>query len=327
MKTLLALLAMTVASAQPSITSQYTFKVIDYPNSVYTFPLGINDHGVFTGFFADQAFVNHGFIWRNGVFEVIDFPDAAQTPGAGTVTGGINNRGDLAGTYFGTDGFQHGFRMARPDGCGEDNDQCKPVFTKVDFPGAAQTTGVVFEFGMGLGTNGIGINNKGEMTGMYATNGMYSNAFLLSRGQYKAIDSPLASHLPGDGTKCFAISDDGVMACDYITQSGAGAPQFTHGFMLDDGKVTPIFVAGSESGGFGTQVNGINASKKVVGTFTNPAGSLAGLVWFRGDYFTLNYPGMPFTELHSINSRGQITWAYATDPAGQFVHGFVASPK
>ena len=101
--------------------------------------------------------------------------------------------------------------------------------------------------------------------------------------------------------------------------------------MLDDNKTTPIFVAGSEAGGFGTQVNGINNSKMVVGTFsvsTGPlTGALAGLVWFRGDYFTLNYPNVPFTELHSINNRGEISGAFITDPIAQTAHGFVAIPK
>ena len=85
---------------------------------------------------------------------------------------------------------------------------------------------------------------------------------------------------------------------------------------------------GSDAGGFGTQVNGINDSNKVVGTFTTPMGSLSGLVWFRGNYFTLNYPAQPFTELHSINNHGEITGAYSTDPSGNSViHGFVATPK
>ena len=137
---------------------------------------------------------------------------------------------------------------------------------------------------MGLGTNSTGINNAGEVTGMYATTGSYSNAFILSRGHYQHIDSPLASHLPGDGTKCFALNDSGAAACDYITQTSDAAAKFTHGFMFEENKTTPIFVAGSEAGGFGTQVNGINNSKMVVGTYsisTGPlTGLLAGLVWF-----------------------------------------------
>ena len=327
--TLSLLAAASLLSAQPSITSHYNFQIIDHPGAFYTFPLGVNDHGVVAGFFGDFTGVNHGFLWKNGAFiAVIDFPGAAQTPGAGTDTGGITNRGDVVGTYIGTDGFQHGFKMTSPEGCGNDSHpNCQPVFTNIDVPGAAQTQGIVFEFGFGLGTSAMGISNNGAITGMYATNGLYSNAFMLSHGRFMPIDSPSASHLPGDGTKCFSINDNGAMACDYVTQSSSAAPQFTHGFMYDDGRVTPIFVAGSEAGGFGTQVNGINASKRVVGTFTNPTGALAGLVWDRGDYFTLNYPGSPFTELHSINARGSITGAYATDPFGQDVHGFIALPK
>ena len=242
------------------------------------------------------------------------------------MAGGINNHGDVVGTYAGTDGFQHGFKMSRPEECeAEDGQTCTPVFTSIDVPGATQTTGINFEFGPGLGSAAIGINNEGMITGMYATTGLYSNAFFRSGGHYKPLDSPLASHLPGDGTKCFAINDDGAAACDYLIQSSSTALQFTHGFLYDDGKMTPIFVPGSEAGGFGTQVIGLNNSKKVVGTFTTPMRLLAGLVWYRGDYFTLNYPASLFTELHSINNRGEITGAYATDPFS--IHGFVAIPK
>ena len=325
----LAALTAGLLSAQPSITSQYNYKVIDYPNAPATFPLGVNDQRMIAGFFVDQMGVNHGFLWKNGAFtQVVDFPGALQFPGAGTVAGGINNRGDVVGTYTAPDGFQHGFKMARPDECeDEDGHNCKPVFTTIDFPGAAQTSGINFELGPGLGTAAIGINNHGAITGMYATNGLYSNAFFLSGGDYKALDSPSASHLSGDGTKCFSINDSGAAACDYLIQSVPGAPQFTHGFLYDDGKMTSIFVPGSEAGSFGTQINGLNNAKKVVGTFTTPAGSLAGLVWFRGEYFTLNYPKMPFTELHSINNRGEITGAFAADPINGPVHGFVAIPK
>ena len=190
----LALLTTGLLSAQPSITSKYDFKVIDHPNAVATFQLGINDHRVIAGFFVDPNGVNHGFLWKNGVFtEIIDFPGAAQVPGAGTVAGGINNRGDIVGTYSSTDGFQHGFRRALPEWCEEDSDDhnCKPVFTKINVPGAAQTKGIFFELGTGLGTAGIGINNADGITGMYATNGLYSNAFILSRGDYKHIDAPM----------------------------------------------------------------------------------------------------------------------------------------
>ena len=173
------------------------------------------------------------------------------------------------------DGFQHGFKMSHPEECeAEDGRTCKPVFTPIDVPGAAQTTGITFELGPGLGSAAIGINNNGVITGMYATNGLYSNAFFLSGHHYKPLDSPLASHLAGDGTKCFTINDNGAAACDYLSQSSAAAPQFTHGFLYDDGKATPIFVPGSDAGGFGTQISGVNNAKKVVGAFTTPIGTL-----------------------------------------------------
>ena len=123
-RSILSLAALTAGllSAQPSLTTQYTYKVIDYPGSIYTFPLGINDQRVIAGFFGDQIGVGHGFLWKNGAFTQLDFPGALQMPGAGTVAGGIDNRGDVVGTYTDSKGFQHGFKMARPEWCEEEDD-------------------------------------------------------------------------------------------------------------------------------------------------------------------------------------------------------------
>ena len=332
------LLTAGLLSAQPSITSQYTFTAINYPNAFETFPLGLNDQRVVTGFFIDMNGVSHGFLWKKGKFtQLINYPGAGQFPGGGTIAGGINNRGDVVGTYSTPDGFQHGFKLARPDECGENNEgddddnnnahACKPVYSTIDVPGAAQINNIDFEFGPGLGTAAIGINNNGVITGMYATNGLYSNAYFLAGGHYKPLDSPFASHLAGNGTKCFSINSSGAAACDYLTQATPGSPKITNGFVYDNGKTTKIFVPGSGTGGFGTQINGINDSRKMVGTFTVPSGTLAGLVWYKGDYFTLNYPAAPLTELHSINNRGEITGAYVTDLSTGIALGFIAIPK
>ena len=331
------LLALAVQAQPPSIASRYDFKTIDFPGSIVSYPLGINDQREIAGFYADTSFVIHGYRWKNGKFTTIDYPGAQQVPFAGTYAGGINNRGDIAGIYNDRQGFSHGFLLARPAGCdrndddgeGDDNERgggCKPAFTTIDVPGATQTTGIVFELGTGLGTAAVGLNNAGSVVGLYATSGLFSNGFLRSHGAFTPIDHPQAAHLPGLGTKCFAINDRGAMACDYITQANAQAPPITHGFLQDGAGRAGIEVPGSAQGFFGTQISGVNNARTVVGVY-GAATNLAGMVWMDGRYFTLNYPNKPFTELHSINNRGEITGAYSPLPDASEIHGFIAILK
>jgi len=315
-------------AAQPSLTPYYNFQTVDYPGSIATYPLGINDLRTVVGYYLDPTFAAHGFLWKNGVFTTIDHPNAKLGLFAGTTTGGINDLGVIAGTYLSkTDGFLHGFRLNFPAGCDADDKNCAPVFTELDVPGAAQIPSIPFEFGPGLGTASIGINLEGSIVGMYATAGLFSNGFVLKNGVYLPVTNPLAGTTPGAGSKCFAINDLGAMACDYIVQASPQSPPHTHGFLVEGTKITPIEVPGSESGLFGTQINGVNDFRQVVGSFLNGL-TLEAMVWIGGNYYTLNYPGQPnYNELHSINNLGVITGAYATDPAGHNVHGFLAIPK
>lgn len=328
-----AVLTVRVAPAiaqPPSLAAMYTFQTVDYPGAVVSFPLGINNNRQIAGTYIDTGGVSHGYVRTAGTFATIDVPGALMVPGAGASAGGINDRGDVAGLYYGQDGYQHGYIRTIPAGCTQDNRdaRCAPVYTTLDYPGAAQTRTVPFEFGFGLGTAGVGINNSDSVVGIYATSALYSNGFVWSKGVFTPIDSPQASHLTGNGTKLFTISNNGLIAGDFITQQDLTSPPVSHGFVLDTlGRYTPVYVPGSELGGLGTQVNGVNPRKWAVGTFTSPEPALHGLLWIEGQNYTLDFPGSLYSECHSINDSGLITGAYSDDPAGRVTHGFLATPK
>jgi uncharacterized membrane protein len=61
---------------------------LDYPGSVSTDCLGINNAGEVTGFYLDSRNVSHGFIFRSGRFRASNLPDIA----------GINNGGNYVGS-------------------------------------------------------------------------------------------------------------------------------------------------------------------------------------------------------------------------------------
>jgi probable HAF family extracellular repeat protein len=142
------------ANAQPSISWAYDFVKLDYPGAAVSFPLGINATRQIVGVRIDAAGVNHGYFYSNGKFTDIDFPGAAAIPGGGTFTGGINDRGDVAGVYTHRKGFQHGFMRTYAPGCDQTNSHCQPAFHTIDVPGAVQTQKYRFRARYGIGKCG-----------------------------------------------------------------------------------------------------------------------------------------------------------------------------
>jgi uncharacterized membrane protein len=64
----------------------------------------VNNLGQIVGVYGD-GITNHGFLLSNGVFTTLDYPGATDT-----VALGINDKGQIVGTY---DGFSYGF-LAHP---------------------------------------------------------------------------------------------------------------------------------------------------------------------------------------------------------------------
>lgn len=317
------------SAPMPDLSNDFTFVPFGNPaGALEGLPLGINDRGDVAGFFVDANFLTHAYIWRKGKFTVFDEPNTPLTPAGGTDAGGINDRGDVTGIYYDSNGFQHGYIRRVPDGCAEENESnCKPVYTTTDVPGASLTTIPYFEFGPGLGTAPIGINDFGATVGMYAHD-VYSNGFIREpSGEYKHVDAPGAAHTLGMGTKLFGINDWGAVVGDYQTPGATPFSQLTHAFILQDGRYTQVDVPGSTDGGFGTQLNGINSLGVAVGVYTDSSGILHGLMWWGGTTFKVDYPGAPFSEIHAINNLGVFTGAYTNDPEGEILYGYIAYPK
>src|SRR4029077_8355746 len=92
----------------------------------------------------------HGFLRdKHGVFTAINYPGATDTQAYG-----INDSGDIVGTYRDTAGLNHGFLLS------------KGTFSTIDFPGAGSTSA-------------RGINSSGDIVGTFAPGG---HSFLFSKG-------------------------------------------------------------------------------------------------------------------------------------------------
>jgi hypothetical protein len=98
----------------------------------------INDDGVIAGFYG--ANVSNGFLLTDGKFRTVDFPGAVST-----VVRGINNLGDVSGTYSDLNADEFGFIIPR---------RGPPITFKLPDPAA---TGIVAG----------GINDLRQLVGYY----------------------------------------------------------------------------------------------------------------------------------------------------------------
>jgi hypothetical protein len=85
----------------------------------FTFPWDLNDRGQVVGYYADEdTRLNpdgslpphkvHGFVWDGGRFSRFDAPGSLAT-----FAYGVNNRGQIVGSYFDAARRQHGFVLER----------------------------------------------------------------------------------------------------------------------------------------------------------------------------------------------------------------------
>jgi hypothetical protein len=216
--------------------------------------------------------IHRGFIGINGTISAFDAP-VAPFP-IDTVISGINDSGEIAGTYTLLSNKQsHGF----VDSNG--------VFTTIDFPGS-------------ISTKVTGINEGGEIVGIYSDstgvhgftdiNGVFTNIGLdaISIDTIKVNDSGgvFGQFFDGSAQKSFVdlngtittVDVPGSISTDVVGVNDRGEVVGTytdstgnHGFADINGVLTTIDPAGSK----GTSILGVNDSGEIVGDYSDGTGS------------------------------------------------------
>lgn len=173
-----------------------TFTTLDVPGSIRTSAFFLNAKGQVVGTYRTPDNVRHGFVWsKKKGFVTIDHPDAA-TP-AGTSVVGINDRGEVIGTYVDEeDGNRYGFVLSGGR------------FTTLDAPGSDGFT------------VGQGINNAGTAVGLYADEEGTSHGFVVDRNGYQTVDVPGAFW-----TEIYSVNAQGQVVGAYEDEDGV------HGFV------------------------------------------------------------------------------------------------
>ena len=253
-------------------------------------------------------------------YQTLDYPN-----GQPTFAYGINNAGQIAGSYNGSVNYA---RIGTPRGYS----YAGGTYTPIDYPGADLTeargindagqivggavsdawhcfllSGGVYttiDFPGAQHTGANGINNVGQIVGEYATGGWH--AFLFSGGVYTNIDPPWGWSYSASG-----INNLGQIVGSYYDYTW-------HGFLLSGGVYTTFDPPGSAL----TFAQGINDAGQIVGTYLDGAGRMHGFLLSGGAYKSLDIPGARETLVWGINDNGIFSGAYQ-DSAGKW-HGFVS---
>lgn len=175
------------------------FTTLDPPGSSESQGGFINARGEVVGGYRDKNDsvnpygVRHAFHWYKGRFTTIDPPNGHPT--LGPVAWGINDKGDVVGTYVDVNGSRHGFLLS------------KGTYTTLDVPGAIQTVAE-------------GINNAGEIVGEWNDAESNRHGFVFRKGIYTPVDVPEAT-----ATAAFSINSHGQIVGLYNDDKG------THGYL------------------------------------------------------------------------------------------------
>jgi probable HAF family extracellular repeat protein len=210
-------------------------------------------------------------------FVTIDFLGAIYTE-----ADGINDSGQIVGTYLDAGFTSHGFLKTGKN------------FSSIDFPGAPYTE-----------IDG-GINSSGQIVGWYSYGGNQEHGFLYAGGNFSTIpDFPGAVYTQAQG-----ISDSGQIVGTYADAIGG------HGFLYSGGNFSSIDFPGATN----TNARGINGTGQIVGTYRDAGFNSHGFLYSGGSFSSIDFPGAINTFVTVINQAGQIVGTY--QDASSNYHGF-----
>jgi uncharacterized membrane protein len=263
-----------------SAPTQYKYVPLSapFPGVTSTLGYGINNFGDVVGTYEinnapigyPPDLVQHGFVLKRGTYTTIDVPFPGAT---NTVAAGINNFGDVVGTYVDSDGMSHGFTLKRG------------VFTSFDFPGPDV-----------LDTTASAINDTGSIVGYYYDlNSQQRRGFLFNGRRFTSIDPPFSDACC---TRALGINNRGEIVGDYLQ----GYIPF--GFTRKQGKFQ------SFDWSFPADFPDPYASENALPSGSNNHGDIVGLgfMFSQGNFTPFSDMNLGFSEASGtgINDQGEI---------------------
>ena len=220
-------------------------------------------------------------------FTTLSVP-GAQPSYYGTEALGINNTGQVVGTYTSIDNLQ-GFVF----------DQTTSTYTTFNDP--VSTTGMIAQ----------GINDSGQITG-YIPFATADRLFL--RDPTTGAFTSLASQAGQSNPSATGINNAGQII-GYYTSGSANLTSFLRDPVTGAYASLQNTNADAQSMPSFTLANGINNAGQIVGFFADTDGTNNGFIFdpTTGAYTTLSYPGAIDTMVQGINNSGQVVGYYDTN--------------
>ena len=287
---ILTFVAVGIAAAPP-LTFTYS-DVHANKTAIETDTYGVNDAGVIVGDYVDSASVQHGMILAGTKLTTVNNKACSATTGsAGIAFYGVNSAGAAAGwcTSAAT-GVQMAFVYS------------KGKFTAVNFPKSH-------------GTEATGINDKGEVVGLYFDTAGASHGFSKIGAKYTSIN--VTGHT---NTVAWGVNNAGQITV-YATNSSGDYDSY-----LLTGKTFKNINNPKAKGGLGTIVHtpAPNLKGEIDGTYYNSAGSEMGWLLHAGKYYDVVDPG-GVTRADGLNDKHELVGRYGTGTFGGI--GFKATYK
>ena len=316
----ISLVSFTLVTAfahAPAAIAGYYYSPVDPPGSIASEALGLNDSGVVVGEYSVQtgtgpsiSSFQYGFVDNQGVFTTLAPNPDSICGGYGPMCNaawGVNNAGDVVGTYFTDDGAAHGFLYTNGN---------YSTFTELNVPGAGST-------------QAFGISNNGLVVGQaIESSGDLGFTYDISTNQYDTFTLP---GLPSGATFVpFGINNAGEVVGTYSSPSG----EFSV-FLYTPGSSSytllpqnPAAVIGFFEGTFGV---GIDDAGDLAGNYSVDGSLGFGFlpyVYLDGTYANFNV-NLPSADVYNsgadgINNLGDIVGYYSA-PNGE-LQGFLATP-
>ncbi|MGC2110912.1 MAG: hypothetical protein WA655_15430 [Candidatus Korobacteraceae bacterium] len=213
------------------------FTTENFPSSMMTQVIGINNNLTTDGFYVDNAGRTHGFFrTRDGRFTTVDYPTPANAVSFNQLLS-QNDYYQAAGYY------SNSVNNTTPD-IPYTYDEVGGVFHVITIPGAVG------------GAQATGINNSGTTCGFFIDANGVNHGWLINRGIFMPLDFPGSTF-----TQALGLNNRGKVVGVYTDAAGQ-----THGFVYSIG--TAKFVSVDDPNGVGTTlVNGINDAGKLVGFY------------------------------------------------------------
>jgi hypothetical protein len=279
-------------AAAPPLT--FTFSDVHAnKTAIETDSFAVNNAGMIAGDYVDAKNVQHAMILAGKKLTTVNHANCTTSGGfsSGAIAFyGINNKGAAAGWCTSTKtGLFEGFVYAGGK------------FTAISFPKATAT-------------QALGINDKGDVVGLYLDSGSVQHGFVKKGSKYTSID------VSGDtSTEAWGINNKGQMAVFAINSAG-GYDSFIY-----NGK-TFKKISDPSASTTGTIIRDVNNKGDATGAYFNSSSQEVGYLLHGGKYFDVKDPSANNnTRPDGLNDKLEIVGRYT--PASNANVGFKAITK